>query len=165
MNSDEFTDLQTFGQGIKKPSEEITVKGEKKNKNFTKKTIKKVSTRTLKLFFLFLKWLYKKTCMFLVNFFKLIKQKTSTLKIFKSRKIGYKIVETKKQGWNKITIVRKRVPITFNTAELKSKKINPSGIYYLNLKSNDTGNNEVNSENHFVLKESIWDFKIKDKKR
>ena len=165
MDSDEFTNLETFGKSLKKPDDGVIVKSKKKNKKFSKKTIKKVSTKTHQLFSFFLKWLYKKIHMFLVKSIKWSKQQTSTWKLFRTKKIGYKIVETKKQGWNKIIIVRKRVPINFNTVELKTKKINPSGIYYLNIKSDESGNTEGISQNHCILKESIWDFKIKDKKR
>jgi len=73
---------------------------------------------------------------------------------------SYKIVETKKQKGNKTIIIRKRVPFYFDINSYKSDLNNINGVFYLSEKDRNT----EESNHYFLVKKSIWDFPIEDKK-
>jgi len=73
---------------------------------------------------------------------------------------SYKIIETKKQRGNKTVIIRKRIPFYFDINSYKSDLNNINGVFYLSEKDRNTDD----LEHYFLVKKSIWDFPIEDKK-
>ena len=72
---------------------------------------------------------------------------------------SYKIIEIKKQRGNKTIIIRKRVPF-LNINNYKYNLNNINGMFYLSKKDRNT----KDSEHYFIVKKSVWDFPIDDKK-
>ena len=165
MNANEFQDLQKFGSNIEKITDEIIKKESKKNnlKYLFKCFLKKINN----LFVSFFKWMYImikssfikiKQCLIFKRDLRIIKRNFT----IKSNKKGYsyKIIETKKQRGNKTVIIRKRVPFYFDINSYKSDLNNIAGVFYLSEKDRNTDC----SEHYFLVKKSIWDFPIEDKK-
>ena len=81
----------------------------------------------------------------------------------KTHRIAYKIVETRKQRRNKMIIIRKRVPFEYNHLVLQPKKTDLGALFYLTFKEDNA--TETRPEAYTRLKDSVWDFPIKNKKR
>jgi len=160
LSDNEFKDLQNFGKVIEKKPENNTKVIVKEKKNFYKQLkpvfsyIKKktliLATKLLKYTIIASKGIYKKI-------------KSTKLPKLRTQNYAYKIVETKKQRRNKTIIVRKRVPYKYDHLGLNPKKSNLGTLFYLSFK--EDSNQETKSEAYTRLKDSVWDFPIKNKKR
>ena len=152
MNANEFQDLQKFGSNIEKITDEIIKKKPKKINNlfvsFFKRMYKKIKSSFIKI----KNWLIFKRDLSIIK-------RNFTIK-YNKKGYSYKIIETKKQRGNKTVIIRKRIPFYFDINSYKSDLNNINGVFYLSEKDRNTDD----LEHYFLVKKSIWDFPIEDKK-
>jgi hypothetical protein len=171
LSSNDFSDLQNFGKTINNKSKYET-KNVKKNKN--KKDFSEI-------YFLKLKLFIKQIVKLVVYIIKLsikkvtisirkTKKNKTTKPIVKPKKqiknieenIGFKIIEKKRQRRNKTIITRKRVPINYKLKKSQMREINLCALYYLSIKDDETGIQEIDKEKYCSIKKSVWDFPIDD---
>jgi len=169
LNNDEFSALENFGKKIedtkiKEPNFKI-----KKNKKYNKKTFFEI----LKKIFNTLKALLRISIRFFKNIIKKFKWWNYNKKLKralikkaknKNRQKTYKIIEKKKTFFNTIFIIRKRVPIRY-LPNFQEKNKGSAGLYYMNCEKDSHNKIFFNEQVHYKLKESIWDFPEKEKKK
>lgn len=186
MDDKEFKDLQLFGKTIEKKPVDHT-KNIKNNKNHLMQ-IKKVNNSKSKKH---LKLLCYKTCVFIhklpknvKTIFMKLKEKNLELKntryikkIHKKKtliackkndseiKKVYRLVETCKKRRNKTIIIRKRLLVPLKTYYMQPGAIDTPALFYLTFKDTDECKNVVKPEAYTILKKSIWDFPVKNKKK
>ena len=172
MSNDEFSDLEKFGKVIEKPPEKEKTRVKKKEKKNVQIDWGKITKSDLSKLFCFLRNIAVKIKQKFLKLISLIKTKREIRKRYKAivkrnknrKDIGYKIVETKKQRGNKTVIVRRRVPIYFDTSKLVAKPSSMGSIYYLRLDEESKNlENTVKHNSYDILKKSVWDFPIEDK--
>lgn len=174
MSDNEFKDLQNFGKTIEKKPENNKKIIVKEKKNYSKQ-FKPILKKKLLLFGIKLikntiatgEWIHKK----IKTIANRIKQRNANQKKIKFtkkpkqkiQKNAYKIVETKKERRNKMIIIRRRIPIDYNPLELQPKKTDLGALFYLTFKNDN--NQETKSEAYTILKGSVWDFPVENKRR
>lgn len=174
MSSDEFSDLQNFGKTIDQKPKDDAKKEVKKKKDISEKirSIPKFSARKiidftkqlLKCIITIVKCSSKKVKNRFRNSHQHKIQKIAVFSKKRPNKIKnstcYKIVETKKQRWNKTIITRRRVPVGYKTGNMQVKRNNLGALFYLTFKFDETGNQEIKPEEYCTIKKSVWDFPI-----
>ena len=177
MKSDEFNELQKFGSELsQKPKQEF----EKKESISVKQTNEPIEINLSDIFkriiigiFKIGKWFCKK----IYRFFNLLISKikrwnnlqkietTSKFSIFKKKKYAYKIVETKKVKRNKVIIIRRRVPLDLRIGNTQFEPIRKGAVYYLSIKKDENGIDEIKPVAYPGLRSSVWDFPIGRKRK
>ncbi len=174
MDEKELKDLQMFGMGIEYTETNdqnkkdktfdqtsFNAKPQKKKQKFSfKKILNIFQKKIIKYFFKTCKLFFTKTRNFyhIIRFWKFKRKLNSQGKKFDHSKIFYKIVETRKQRFNKIIITRKRVPYYYINDSVFSVLKPKKAIYYLSLKDDSQGGTFIKKTAHRGLDESVWDF-------
>ncbi|MEF8879238.1 MAG: hypothetical protein V5A64_02445, partial [Candidatus Thermoplasmatota archaeon] len=126
MDEKEFQELQDFGTGIEKTSENndenkkehFSKKLQRKKSHFFKKTGVSIKNRVSKTGYFFKKLLYNLGYICLSKIHGFFRKFHAWLymrrMLSKNEKIAYRIVEKRKKRWNKTIVVRKRIPFYFN---------------------------------------------------
>jgi hypothetical protein len=174
LDEKELKDLRMFGMGIEytetndqnkknktfdQPSYTSTPK--KKNQNHSiEKLLSLFQKKITKYFYKTCKWFFTKIRNFyhIIRFWKFKRKLNSQGKKFDHSKIFYKIVETRKQRFNKIIITRRRVPYYYINDSVFSVLKPKKAIYFLSLKDDHQGGTFIKKTAHKGLDESVWDF-------
>lgn len=158
-----------FGMGIDNTKEKkinISSFNTKHKKQNQKVSLKKMfiifKRQIIKYFLKTCKWFFTKIRNFYhgLRFWKFKKRLNRQGKKFDYDKIFYKIVETRKQRFNKVIITRRRVPYYYINENVFSSIRPKKSIYYLSLKDDEHGGTFIKKTSHKALDESIWDFPV-----
>lgn len=176
LTGEEFQDLQNFGKTLEKKQNEYSERTSKERQGSKEKFLlllnkpkDNLNAQKLKYFVIKISKRIIFTKMRLTKhgeffFFKIQKMKRIKIEIPKQQKNYVKcycLIEKRKQKRNKTIIVRKRIPMKINIEDIGPARSGLGNLIHLTFESGIYYNHRKTTADH-KLKESLWDFKLKN---